>query len=57
MDVNAKKAYAATTSPEHAGVEGTLDVLKWIWNTGFAAVAGDAISWEVSLCEQFHVRD
>ncbi|KAI1335077.1 hypothetical protein F5Y15DRAFT_399502 [Xylariaceae sp. FL0016] len=47
MDVDAKKAYAATTSPEHAGVEGTMDVLKWVWNTGFAAVAGDAISWEV----------
>ncbi|KAH7240763.1 uncharacterized protein BKA55DRAFT_648869 [Fusarium redolens] len=47
MDVDAKKAYAATTSPQHAGVEGTMDVLKWIWNTGFAAVAGDAISWEV----------
>lgn len=47
MDVCAKQAYAATTSPKHAGVEGTMDVLKWIWNTGFAAVAGDAISWEV----------
>ncbi|KAF5627216.1 uncharacterized protein FTJAE_9301 [Fusarium tjaetaba] len=47
MDVDAKKAYAASTSPQHAGVEGTMDVLKWIWNTGFAAVAGDAISWEV----------
>ncbi|RKK80254.1 hypothetical protein BFJ69_g4444 [Fusarium oxysporum] len=57
MDVDAKKAYAATTSPQHAGVEGTMDVLKWIWNTGFAAVAGDAISWEVSLCEQCYVRD
>jgi hypothetical protein len=48
MDVAAKQAYAVTTSPKHAGVEGTMDVLKWIWNTGFAAVAGDAISWEVS---------
>lgn len=47
MDVDAKQAYAASTSPKHAGVEGTMDVLKWIWNTGFAAVAGDAISWEV----------
>lgn len=47
MDTDAKKAYAASTSPKHAGVEGTMDVLKWIWNTGFAAVAGDAISFEV----------
>lgn len=57
MDVDAKKAYAASSSPQHAGVEGTMEVLKWIWNTGFAAVAGDAISWEVSLYEQFYVRD
>lgn len=48
MDVAAKQAYAVSTSPKHAGVEGTMDVLKWVWNTGFAAVAGDAISWEVS---------
>lgn len=47
MDVEAKKAYASSTNPQHAGVEGTLDVLQWVWNTGFAAVAGDAISWEV----------
>ncbi|CAG1989651.1 unnamed protein product [Fusarium graminearum] len=47
MDVAAKQAYAVSTSPKHAGVEGTMDVLKWVWNTGFAAVAGDAISWEV----------
>lgn len=55
MDVQAKKAYAATTSPQHAGVEGTMDVLKWVWNTGFAAVAGDAISWEVSDCTKWVV--
>ncbi|EKJ74592.1 hypothetical protein FPSE_05342 [Fusarium pseudograminearum CS3096] len=47
MDVAAKQAYAVSTSPKHAGVEGTMDMLKWVWNTGFAAVAGDAISWEV----------
>ncbi|KAL6865490.1 hypothetical protein ACO1O0_001584 [Amphichorda felina] len=47
MDTNTKKAYAANPSPKHAGIEGTMDVLKWIWNTGFSAVAGDAISFEV----------
>ena len=47
MDIEAKKAYASNKSPQHAGVEGTLEVLKWVWNNGFAAVAGDAISWEV----------
>lgn len=49
MDLEAKKAYASSGTPKHAGVEGTLDVLKWVWNTGFAAVAGDAISWEVRI--------
>lgn len=42
-----KKAYSDNTAPEHAGVEATTDVLRWLWNTGFSAIAGDAISWEV----------
>ena len=28
------------------GVEGTQEVAKWIWNTRFAAVAGDMIAFE-----------
>ncbi|KAG9252398.1 uncharacterized protein F5Z01DRAFT_226586 [Emericellopsis atlantica] len=47
MTQEAKQAYAVSTSPQHAGVEGTLDMLRWLWDTGFAAVAGDAISFEV----------
>ncbi|KAI1806855.1 hypothetical protein F4811DRAFT_550355 [Daldinia bambusicola] len=47
MDVKAKTAYAASRAPEHAGVEATTEVLRWLWDTGFAAVAGDALSWEV----------
>jgi len=43
-----KQAYADNPKPEHAGVEATIDVLRWLWNTGFAAIASDAISWEVS---------
>jgi len=42
-----KRQYADNPKPEHAGVEATTDVLRWLWNTGFAAIAGDAISWEV----------
>lgn len=42
-----KKAYSNNTSPEHAGVEATTDVLRWLWDTSFAAIASDAISWEV----------
>ncbi|KAK6189274.1 hypothetical protein LQW54_013433 [Pestalotiopsis sp. IQ-011] len=47
MSVDAKKAYGASKNPQHAGVEATTDVLRWIWDTGFSAVAGDAISFEV----------
>jgi hypothetical protein len=42
-----KQAYSQNPNPHHAGVEGTIDVIRWLWDTGFAAVAGDAISWEV----------
>ncbi|KAI0385120.1 hypothetical protein F5Y04DRAFT_205476 [Hypomontagnella monticulosa] len=47
MDTAAKKAYAASNSPKHAGVEANINVLRWIWDTGIAAVAGDALSFEV----------
>lgn len=47
MTTAQKEAYAAQSSPKHAGVEATDDVLRWIWDNKFAAVAGDAISWEV----------
>jgi len=29
------------------GVEGSVEVAKWVWNQHFAAVAGDAIAFEV----------
>ncbi|KAI0172806.1 hypothetical protein GGR52DRAFT_422640 [Hypoxylon sp. FL1284] len=47
MDDAARRAYGAEVSPCHAGIEATTDVLRWIWDSGFAAVAGDAISFEV----------
>lgn len=42
-----KREYAAQKEPRHAGVEASIGLLEWIWDSGFAAVAGDAISWEV----------
>jgi hypothetical protein len=42
-----KQAYARTETPQHAGVEGTEEMLRWIWNEGIVAVASDAISFEV----------
>ena len=47
MTTAEKTAYATTNSPKHAGVEGTTELLRWIWDTGFAAVASDALSFEV----------
>ncbi|KAK7530902.1 uncharacterized protein J3D65DRAFT_561027 [Phyllosticta citribraziliensis] len=46
-----KEAFGASEAPTFAGVEGTVDVLGWLWETGFAAVAGDSVSWEVSESE------
>ncbi|KAF2018203.1 hypothetical protein BU24DRAFT_389955 [Aaosphaeria arxii CBS 175.79] len=47
MNEEDKKAYAANPTPEHAGLEVTEDMIRWHWDSGFAAVAGDSIGWEV----------
>jgi kynurenine formamidase len=47
MTAKQKEDYAANPSPSHAGIEATKDVLRWIWDNQFSAVASDAISWEV----------
>ncbi|KAL2380073.1 hypothetical protein RJZ90_004839 [Blastomyces dermatitidis] len=47
MTDDQKRAYSVNPKPEHAGVEATTEMLRWLWDTGFSAVAGDAISWEV----------
>lgn len=44
MGVADRTAYATTTSTQYTGVEGTIEMLRWIWDTGFAAVGGDAMS-------------
>lgn len=43
-----KQDYAAQEKPKHAGVEASMELLEWLWDSGISAVAGDAISWEVS---------
>jgi kynurenine formamidase len=48
MTTAEKEAYAANSHPQHAGVEASQEVLRFLWDNQFAAVAGDAISWEVS---------
>lgn len=42
-----KQQYASQSTPEHAGIEPSLELLEWIWDSGISVVAGDAISWEV----------
>ncbi|KJR87257.1 uncharacterized protein SPSK_01746 [Sporothrix schenckii 1099-18] len=52
-----KLAYAQSPHPQHAGVEGTEEMLRWIWDTGFAAVAGDAVSFEVYPPKTSYARE
>lgn len=47
MTEQQKQKYSENPSPEHAGVEATTDMLRWLWDSGFAAIASDSISWEV----------
>ncbi|KAI1940493.1 hypothetical protein LOZ66_002087 [Ophidiomyces ophidiicola] len=47
MSDQQKREYSLNPNPEHAGVEATTSMLRWLWDCGFCAVAGDAISWEV----------
>ncbi|KAF3006875.1 hypothetical protein E8E13_010929 [Curvularia kusanoi] len=57
MSAEAKLAYAQSSAPQHAGLEGTEEMLRWIWDQGFAAVAGDAISFEVYPPKKSYSRD
>ncbi|KAK9475312.1 uncharacterized protein V1510DRAFT_408856 [Dipodascopsis tothii] len=42
-----RQAYKAQAVPLHAGLEATEDVARWMWDSHFAAVASDAVSWEL----------
>lgn len=57
MTVADKQAYATDKNPQHAGVEGTEEMLRWIWNSGFVAVASDALSFEVYPPRKAYPRD
>jgi len=57
MSESDKLAYGQSTDPQHAGLEGTEEMLKWIWNEGFSAVASDSISFEVYPKQPFYKRD
>ena len=52
-----KAAYGAAGNPSHVGVEATEEMLRFLWNSGFAAVAGDAFAFEVSnLISQWNYK-
>jgi hypothetical protein len=47
LSTSARQAMA-TAPPTFLGVQSHIDVLQWIWEAGFVAVAGDAPSFEMS---------
>ena len=46
LDATQRKALAERPQPDFLGVEASVDVLRWIWESGISAVAGDAPSFE-----------
>lgn len=48
-----EEAQALTTEkvPPSIGVESCEETLRWIWDRGFAAVAGDMPAWEAWPCQ------
>lgn len=47
MDAQQKKKYSQQPTPNHAGIEQSERVLRFVWDNHFAAVASDAVSFEV----------
>ncbi|KAF4504222.1 hypothetical protein G6O67_008398 [Ophiocordyceps sinensis] len=56
MTLADKVAYSRDPDPRHAGLEGTEEVLRWLWDQGFAAVAGDSVSFEVYPPRELYSR-
>ncbi|KAL2828436.1 hypothetical protein BDW59DRAFT_170938 [Aspergillus cavernicola] len=47
MNEDQRKAYSQQSTPKHAGIEQSERVLRFFWDNHFAAVASDAVSFEV----------
>jgi hypothetical protein len=55
LDIPAREAKAAVNPAHFAGVEQSEEVLEWIWENQFAAIAGDAVGfecWRITLSER-----
>lgn len=46
LNTSEQRAIAERPSPDFIGLEPSIEVVKWIWESGFAAAAGDAPSFE-----------
>lgn len=46
LDIPGREAKAAVNPAHFSGVEQSEEVLEWIWENQFAAVAGDAVGFE-----------
>ncbi|KAF1846058.1 putative cyclase [Cucurbitaria berberidis CBS 394.84] len=51
MTQDQRRALADMTSPPAIGVESSKETLRWLWESGFAAVAGDMPSFEAWPCQ------
>ncbi|KAL5342314.1 hypothetical protein BJX70DRAFT_316618 [Aspergillus crustosus] len=47
MNDDQKQVYSQQATPKHAGIEQSERVLRFFWDNHFAAVASDAVSFEV----------
>lgn len=52
LDAAGQKAIPERPAPDFVGVEPSPEVLRWIWECGIAAVAGDAPSFERAPVEK-----
>lgn len=51
LTTEARQALADDKNPPAIGVESSEETLKWVWEQGFAAVAGDQPSFEAWPCQ------
>jgi Putative cyclase len=54
LDIPAREAKASINPAHFSGVEQSEEVLEWIWENQFAAIAGDAVGFE---CWRINLSD
>jgi len=56
LDTPTREKIASVNPPHFAGIEQSEEVLEWIWNEQFAAVAGDAPAFEAWRIILFNIN-